>query len=886
MGSSPPDESFRPMLFRDLQRLFLAAAWVLAACSSPGPAGEDAPVDDDGTDGEGETRVCGNGEVEAGEQCDDGNDVEGDGCDGDCRYSCHGDYNCSDGHDCTEDLCDAETHACVFVLRDRTVVCRAADGVCDIEEACDGVNEDCPADEAAPPGTPCDDGEACTYPDACDGRGSCVGGPGALEGAVSVTAGLHHTCALLETGRVQCWGEGVGGLHAGEEPAPVDIEGLPSGMDGVSAGTFFTCALSGEGAATCWGFNLFGQIGDGTNEYREFPTAVAGLSSGVVAVDAGFDHACALLSSGSVMCWGENRVGQVGDGTTEQRNAPVEVLDLSNAVAVSAGADHTCAVLDTGGLKCWGGNGYGELGIEGFANQPVPVDVPGLESGVVAVSAGVMHSCALLDTGGLRCWGANDSGQVGDGTESARSAPVDVAGLSSGVAAVSAGSGSVCAVLETGQVRCWGENYDGQLGHDSSLFESPLPVDVRDLPAGAVSVSVNWGQACAVLDTGEIACWGNNEYGQLGLGWPEQRTVPTRIPGFTSEASAISAGGYHTCAVSNAGGAWCWGADFDGQTGMGIPSTRQPPMRVIGLSSGVAGICSGEDFACALLEDASVSCWGYNEDGQLGNGTTDMGVSPVGVSGLSSGATAVSCGSFHACAVLETGGVRCWGWNDYGQLGDGTLEDRLAPVDVAGLASGVEAVGAGHRHTCALLAAGEIRCWGGNSRGQLGDGTTVDRLAPVPVEGLSSRAVSVAAGDAYTCALLDTGGVQCWGINISYLLGDGTTEMRTTPVDVLGLETGVITLSSGGSHWCAVLASGGVRCWGSNEEGQLGNGTPSYMRGPADVIGLTGGIRALSAGSAHTCAMTDEGEVLCWGRDDYGQSSGSYPGYPHLVACR
>jgi hypothetical protein len=158
-----------------------------------------------------------------------------------------------------------------------------------------------------------------------------------------------------------------------------------------------------------------------------------------------------------------------------------------------------------------------------------------------------------METGGVKCWGWNEYGQLGDGTRQLRRSPVDVLGLSSGVTAVSAGSDHTCALLETGQVMCWGNNYDGQLGHDSTIRMSPEPVDVRELPDGVVGISAGGGASCAVLESGELKCWGCNVTSQLGFGWPHRRGVPTDLAGFTQEAAAVSAGAYHTCLVSDSG---------------------------------------------------------------------------------------------------------------------------------------------------------------------------------------------------------------------------------------------------------------------------------------------------------------------------------------------
>jgi alpha-tubulin suppressor-like RCC1 family protein len=209
---------------------------------------------------------------------------------------------------------------------------------------------------------------------------------------------------------------------------------------------------------------------------------------------------------------------------------------------------------------------------------------------------------------------------------------------------------------------------------------------------------------------------------------------------------------------------------------------------------------------------------------------------------------AIAAGGYHTCAITEAGGVKCWGGNAYGQLGDGSSSQRSTPVDVVGLTSGVKAITIGGPYTCALTTAGGVKCWGRNFAGQLGDGTDESRNAPVQVVGLTSGVKAITAGGHHTCAVTETRKVKCWGSNGSGQVGDGTTINRSTPVDVLGLTSGVKAIAAGGHHTCAITEAGGVKCWGDNDSGQLGDATTLHRNTPVDVIGLTTGVKAITTG--------------------------------------
>ena len=352
----------------------------------------------------------------------------------------------------------------------------------------------------------------------------------------------------------------------------------------------------------------------------------------------------------------------------------------------------------------------------------------------------------------------------------------------------------------------------------------------------------------------------------------------------TVSAMAIGVGLIHSCALTGSG-VKCWGFNGHSELGDGTTHDHWTPVDVSGLTGGLKAIAVGLRHGCALTSSGAVKCWGYNYYGQLGDGSNIDRSEPVDVSGLSAGATAIAA-AFHTCALTDAGAVKCWGLNDVGQLGDGTTIERWTPVAVSGLAGGVTAVAAGITHSCALTHAGGVKCWGDNHYGQLGDGTTRNRLTPVGVSGLNSGATAIAVGSTHSCAITHAGGVKCWGYNAGGQLGDGTNVSRRQPVAVSGLSQGVRAIAAdsaregepGAGHTCALTRAGGVKCWGYNYDGQLGDGTTIPRRRPVAVSGLSRGVTAISVGGRHSCALTGAGTVKCWGYNGYGQLGDGTPG--------
>jgi len=286
-------------------------------------------------------------------------------------------------------------------------------------------------------------------------------------------------------------------------------------------------------------------------------------------------------------------------------------------------------------------------------------------------------------------------------------------------------------------VKCWGINNVGQLG-DNSLADKWIPTDVYGLSQDVVAISAGGmrdgeGQTCAIVAGGGLMCWGHNEYGQLGIYSTTNSQIPQSVPDLSHDVLGVAAGAYHTCAVQ-AGAAKCWGYNYWSILGDGSTTDKNAPIQVSGLVSDVSAIVAGYSHSCALESGGSIKCWGIGSSGQLGSGTMDSHVTPSSVLGLPPGSVAaMAVGGSHTCVITSSGGVMCWGSNQFGQLGDGSKTTRLSPIEVANLSSGVVALCAGGNHTCAIKDPDLALCWGHGEDGKLGDGTGQDRLIPTKV---------------------------------------------------------------------------------------------------------------------------------------------------------
>jgi alpha-tubulin suppressor-like RCC1 family protein len=659
-----------------------------------------------------------------------------------------------------------------------------------------------------------------------------------------------QTCAILTPGDVWCWGENGDGVFGNgtEVPSAVPVPGAVGlrlrSLSLAIYGNDWACGVSLPGDMYCWGSNNDGVLGPGAGAFETTPQLVAG-GMGFAMVEAGSQHACGLTTTGNAYCWGDNLWGNLGDGTWIDRTTPTAVLTSLTFSDIQAGEGFTCGLEASGNIYCWGSNSSGELGDGTTTPRLVPDSVSG-NMRFVSVSVGRDHACAVATDGTPYCWGGNGTGELGVGDLNSRYVPTLVSGGLT-VQWLSTGFRTTCAVDQAGAGWCWGEGEDGQLG--TGNFNSTT---VPTAMAGGLqwkTITPEEEHSCGVTIANEIYCWGS--------------IAPFRVVGDVA-MQTIDAGAEHSCGVAGSA-AYCWGSNAAGQLGDGTTEDRYQPTPVTGAhafrsvsaSPWAFGMVDDLFHTCAVTTGDAAYCWGSNEFGELGNGTTTDATAPAQVSGSLS-FRSVSAGRDHTCGVTTSDVAYCWGNDDSGQLGNGSTTSSTVPVAVTGSIS-FQSVTAGHQ-TCGVSTSGTGYCWGPDlfSSGPF-------ESAPVSVAPtLTFQSIS-AGYQNHNCMVTTNNDAYCWGRNDSGQLGNGSTNI-VPPLVSGGLS--FASVSAGLSHTCGLTTGGVAYCWGDAQAAGTGSASGSLLVPTAVQGGLT--FDVISAGDGYTCGVTTSDVVYCWGYDGSG----------------
>jgi alpha-tubulin suppressor-like RCC1 family protein len=575
------------------------------------------------------------------------------------------------------------------------------------------------------------------------------------------------------------------------------------------------------------------------------------------AVSGAGDHACGLKSGGTLWCWGTG--SRLGNGSSATVAAPTQVTSPSSTgwSKVSAGTLHTCAIRTDGTLWCWGRNADGQLGTGNTTEQFLPTQV-GSATTWSYVSAGDTNTCGMRGTA-LSCWGNNANGQVGnDDLGNDALSPVNIAVPGGGSWTTGQAGNLFACGQSTGKIYCWGSGSTGRLGTGNTTTVA-VPTQVTSPGStGWSGLSVGNDFSCA-LRSGSMYCWGYNGYGQFGSGDTTNNSTPQLNSGGTSWTSVVT-GYHHACGFKSAN-LFCWGDGSEGALGQGGLVSQPDPVAV-----------TATGFTPSILMDTSSSriTWVIASNGKLwGWGRFFDKVPDVVQVGVATTWKAPTAGLRHFCGLQGTGTLWCWGQNTDGRVGDGTTTRRAAPVQV-GAGTDWTAVGAGESHTCGIRALA-MYCWGSNDDGMTGANTaTASYSSPTAVSGTNNNWASVSVGANHTCGIRTTGTLWCWGLNSTGQLGVASLLDKILPTQI-GSATDWIKVSAGGTHTCALKGTPttNLYCWGDGDEGRPGQGNTTQQTSPVKVGTAT--WSAVAAGGTATCGIQTAGTLWCWGMNDEGQ---------------
>ncbi len=576
----------------------------------------------------------------------------------------------------------------------------------------------------------------------------------------------------------------------------------------LAAGWYHTLAIKTDGSLWSWGSGDYGQLGDGLTAARSRPFSVP--LGRAVSVAAGTFHSLAVLADGSLWAWGSNQFGQLGDGTNSDRTQPTKIGD--GFVQVAAGDYFSLARKADGSVFAWGRNSDGQLGDASTTNRATPTAVPGRFSHIVATAAA---SLALDSVGGLFQWGRT----LGISSSPMQLTPNRIA---LGVKGVSAGAQHLLVQKLDGSLYAVGSNEDGELGvEDLVASESAILVKVANNPA---SFAAGGKQSLLIDANGKAYAWGNNSEGQLGQGRDDRLSVPVLLASGVSQLALSDSVAY---VIREDGGLWAWGDNHDGRLGDGGTRSRSA---LVKLGDGFATVSNGNTQAFGIKTDGSLWAWGLNDFGQLGLGDVVNRNRPTRVG---DGYKAVAAGAEHTLALKTDGSLWAWGRNRYGQLGNGLFEQRFGtqanPLPTK-MGDGYTAILAGAHHSLALRADGSLWAWGWNDYGQVGDGSLESRATPTRVATDIARLLSASIS---SLALGQDGKTYAWGYNgerrrrYNVLLAGSEVYSITRPTAISGAWTAA---SAGSSHAVYLRKDGIAFSVGYQQFGQLGDGSFDDVR--------------------------------------------------------
>lgn len=720
-----------------------------------------------------------------------------------------------------------------------------------------------------------------------------------------------YSCMIASDDKVYCWGDnsygqfGNGTTTPSASPVAVNMSGALNGktVKDLVTDDGAVCVIASDDKVYCWGNGRFGGIANGSTSDSTSPVAITpGALGGLTVKSIKLDEntGCVIASDDKVYCWGWNGYGRLGNSTTSNSTSPVEV-DFTGALAgktakslVVAGS-YTCILASDNQVYCFGYGTEGALGQGAFANATVPVavDTSGVLSGktiqkIVGMSSSV---CAFASDSKVYCWGYGWRGNLGNGVTGANSAvpvAIDTSGALAGktVSDLFGARKRTCVKTTDGSVSCWAE---GPIGNNTNITRtsSPSPIymsgDLNGLTINKMVIG-DYG-SCSIASDNNIYCWGSGEFGSLGRGFTGDTSAPVALKGTDSSDEVILDAKFKTVFDGIVYVQRSNGELFSGEIGSALNFLKDFGSSEIVEIKGVTG---ANKFLCALTDDEKLFCWGDNQYGQLGDGTSGVGPGnpqQISMTGDLSGKSILSfaVGNNAACAIASDNQVYCWGRNFDGLLGIGGASDSNVPVAVytGGVLSGksMSSIVMARSNACVVTATeGKVYCWGANNA-VFGDGGFNPSNVPVATDMtgvLNNKKIqTLKLADGSACALTTEGLVACWGVGSDGQMGDGDTSspgsLIPVAIDMTGALSGktIKKISTNGYTMCAIASDDKLYCWGYGASGELGDNlqTSSYSPVAVSTTGALSGksIIEVSISAFSVCALDSNEEVYCWG---------------------
>ena len=690
------------------------------------------------------------------------------------------------------------------------------------------------------------------------------------------------TCAINQLNKLFCTGSnafgmlGVGDLDYRTTFTAVDSATNYQSVGAGAAGlySYTNCAITSTGVLKCWGYNTYGAVGDGTTTHRSAPVVIDG-GTNYSKVSNGYHGACGITTAGVLKCWGYNPYYQVGDGTTTNRTSPVVVDGGTTYSQVSRGIHSTCAITVAGVLKCWGYNANGTVG-DGTTTLVTSPKVIDAGTNYSTLSNSMSYTmCAITTTGVLKCWGLGTSGQVGNGASLTRLSPT-VINSGTNYSAVSNGQDVTCGITTAGVLRCWGADRNYNMGLSvNATFNSPQTIHTGE---SFSQVIVNDQRICALNSLNVMKCAGERHMGLMADGITSQLHSFSAVSGLDQFSSLSFNGQYMSSGIKSDGTLWMWGFGRTSSDYIGDASVQEivlsPQQVLITTGSTFTKVSKGNQHTCAIRSDQKLYCWGFNSNGNVGDNTTTNRSLPVAVDAASNYID-VSAGNGFTCGITSAGVLKCWGRNASNSVGDNTTTQRNSPVIINSGTSYKALAQSSYYTMCAITTADELKCWGYNNYGQVGVGGTTNTAIPTVVDtGISYK--SVVASIEHTCGVTTSDVLKCWGRNSSYQLGDGTTTDRQLPA-IFNSGTSYTTVGLNGSGLtCGITSAGALHCAGSRAAGLAATTTQDGIGQSASVsivdMGTT--YSSLYSGYGSLCGRTNLGLTKCVGDNIYGSFLG------------